>query len=418
MIRRAVVWLCQQINKPILKLTNKDYNDFGLSELITQFGSAYNCNIKVFNDLQHTITGWPGGKPDADDTYRPERAKPYPKKVIVFSPHPDDDVISMGGTFIRLAEQGHDVHVAYQTSGNVAVHDDVVIQDLPGIYSLSPYTPEEVVTRAYLVDEHPDAILNIIDGTNIERNLYLTTQLIELGHPVVIAVNMIDLVRKNGDEIDLERRGRALGCVVMEISALKGEGCTEAAAKAVELARTGDFDLIILDLMMPEIDGLEACVRIREFSNVPIIMLTAKDETFDKVLGLELGADDYMVKPVDEEEMILRIAALLRRSRIVNEHRLEIGETVLDYDSLTVESPAGVMELPKKEFMLLFKLLSYPNKIFTRRQLMDEIWDMDSESDERTVDVHINRLRDRFRTNPDFEIVTVRGLGYKAVKRT
>jgi DNA-binding response OmpR family regulator len=124
-----------------------------------------------------------------------------------------------------------------------------------------------------------------------------------------------------------------------------------------------------------------------------------------------------MVKPVDEEEMILRIGALLRRSKIVNEHKLTVGRTVLDYDAMSVAAPAGTQELPKKEFLLLFKLLSYPNKIFTRRQLMDEVWDMDSDTDERTVDVHINRLRDRFRGNDDFEIVTVRGLGYKAVKR-
>ena len=122
--------------------------------------------------------------------------------------------------------------------GKLRGHDDVVIQDLPGIYSLSPYSPEEVVTRAYLVDEHPDAILNIVDGTNIERNLYLTTQLMDLGHPVVVAVNMIDLVRKNGDKIDLEKLSRAIGCPCIEISALKGEGCLEAAEKAVELARS------------------------------------------------------------------------------------------------------------------------------------------------------------------------------------
>ncbi len=124
MIRRAIVWLCTLINKPILKLTNKDYNDNGLSELLALFGSAYNVNIQIFNDLQHTITGWPGGKPNADDTYRPERATPYPKRVIVFSPHPDDDVISMGGTLKRLVDQKHDVHVAYQTSGNIAVGDE------------------------------------------------------------------------------------------------------------------------------------------------------------------------------------------------------------------------------------------------------------------------------------------------------
>jgi len=128
LIRRAIVWLCGVVDKPILKLTNKDYNDNGLSELITLYGSAYNVNIKIFNDLQHTITGWPGGKPDADDTYRPERARPYPKRVIIFSPHPDDDVISMGGTFQRLVNQGHEVHVAYQTSGNIAVGDEEVIR--------------------------------------------------------------------------------------------------------------------------------------------------------------------------------------------------------------------------------------------------------------------------------------------------
>jgi glucosamine-6-phosphate deaminase len=130
LIRRAIVWLCNIVEKPILKLTNKDYQDNSLSELLTLFGSAYNVNIKVFNELQHTITGWPGGKPDADDTYRPERAKPFPKKVIVFSPHPDDDVISMGGTFQRLINQGHQVHVAYETSGNIAVGDEEVIRYL------------------------------------------------------------------------------------------------------------------------------------------------------------------------------------------------------------------------------------------------------------------------------------------------
>ena len=122
--RRAIVWLCQQTGKPILKLTDKDYTDWGLGELLALYGSGYNVNIKIFNDLQHTITGWPGGKPNADDTYRPERANPYPKRVIVFSPHPDDDVISMGGTLKRLVDQKHDVHVAYETSGNIAVGDE------------------------------------------------------------------------------------------------------------------------------------------------------------------------------------------------------------------------------------------------------------------------------------------------------
>ncbi len=128
MIRKAVVWLCQHLNKPILKLVDRDYNDFGMGDLLNIHGSAYDLNIKVFNELQHTITGWPGGKPGADDTFRPERAKPEQKRVVIFSPHPDDDVISMGGTFIRLHEQGHDVHVAYQTSGDIAVFDHDVVR--------------------------------------------------------------------------------------------------------------------------------------------------------------------------------------------------------------------------------------------------------------------------------------------------
>ncbi len=136
LIRNAVVWLCQKVNKPILKLTDKDYNENGMIDLLAEVGSSNKINIKVFNDLQHTITGWPGGKPDADDTHRPERAKPFPKKVVVFSPHPDDDVISMGGTFIRLVEQGHDVCTAYQTSGSIAVHDDDVLRYLDFVIDL------------------------------------------------------------------------------------------------------------------------------------------------------------------------------------------------------------------------------------------------------------------------------------------
>ena len=152
LIRSAIVWLCQLRGKPILKLTNKDYNENGLSELLALFGSAYNVNIKIFNDLQHTITGWPGGKPNADDTYRPERAKPYPKRVVVFSPHPDDDVISMGGTIRRLVEQKHDVHVAYETSGNIAVGDEEVIRFLHfinGFNQIFNNSEDKVITDKY-----------------------------------------------------------------------------------------------------------------------------------------------------------------------------------------------------------------------------------------------------------------------------
>ena len=152
LIRSAIVWLCQLTGKPILKLTNKDYNENGLSELLALFGSAYNVNIKIFNDLQHTIPGWPGGKPNADDTYRPERAKPYPKRVVVFSPHPDDDVISMGGTIRRLVEQKHDVHVAYETSGNIAVGDEEVIRFLHfinGFNQIFNNSEDKVITDKY-----------------------------------------------------------------------------------------------------------------------------------------------------------------------------------------------------------------------------------------------------------------------------
>ena len=152
LVRSALVWLCQITGKPLLKLTNKDYNENGLSELLALYVSAYNANIKIFNDLQHTITGWPGGKPDADDTYRPERANPFPKRVIVFSPHPDDDVISMGGTLRRLVQQGHDVHVAYETSGNIAVGDEEVVRFMHfinGFNQLFANEQDEVIKSKY-----------------------------------------------------------------------------------------------------------------------------------------------------------------------------------------------------------------------------------------------------------------------------
>jgi len=188
--------------------------------------------------------------------------------------------------------------------------------------------------------------------------------------------------------------------------------------EALEVLDRKHVDLIVLDIMMPRMDGYEFTRTLRESGcDLPILMVTSREKPADKHKGFQIGTDDYMVKPVDEEEMILRIAALLRRSRIANEHKLTVGRTVLDYDQFTVETPDMSRVLPKKEFLLLFKLLSYPGKIFTRRQLMDELWDMDSDTDERTVDVHINRLRDHFRESPDFEIVTVRGLGYKAVRK-
>lgn len=191
----------------------------------------------------------------------------------------------------------------------------------------------------------------------------------------------------------------------------------EDGEEALAILESEQADLIISDVMMPNMDGFELTELLRQSNyNMPILLVTVKDSYADKQRGFLAGVDDYMVKPIDINEMILRVRALLRRAQIANEH-LQVGDTLLDFDALLVRSPAGEMTLPQKEFYLLFKLLSYPGKIFTRQQLLDEIWGMDSTTDERTVDVHINRLRDRFKESHDFEIVTVRGLGYKAVQK-
>lgn len=175
------------------------------------------------------------------------------------------------------------------------------------------------------------------------------------------------------------------------------------------------IDLMIADIMMPGMDGytLTADLRAARFE-FPILMVTAKDAFEDMKRGFHVGSDDYMVKPIDMNEMVIRVNALLRRAKISNEHRMEIGDVVLDYDTLEVRTPVEATVLPKKEFYLLFKLLSYPKRIFTRQELMEEIWGMDNDTDERTVDVHIKRLREKFDHLGAFTIVTVRGLGYKA----
>lgn len=184
----------------------------------------------------------------------------------------------------------------------------------------------------------------------------------------------------------------------------------------LDVLDTTHIDLIICDIMMPNMDGYEFTQTLREGNcEIPIIIVTAKEQLEDKKKGFSIGADDYMVKPIDFEELILRIGAILRRSKIVNDHKITIGGTTLDYNSLSVTKDGECNTLPKKEFYLLFKLVSSPDTIFTRRQLLDEIWGMESMADERTVDVHIKRIRERYRDSKDFEIVTVRGLGYKAV---
>ena len=177
------------------------------------------------------------------------------------------------------------------------------------------------------------------------------------------------------------------------------------------------FDLVITDIMMPVLDGYELVRQLRDTGNItPVLMITAKDAFDDMSQGFVSGTDDYMVKPVNVNEMLLRVKALLRRAQMINDRRQVVGNTVMELDSLTVTTDTESMVLPQKEFMLLYKMLSYPGKIFTRNQLMYEIWGYDNESDTHTVDVHIGRLRERFRNNTDFKIVTMRGVGYKVVK--
>lgn len=192
----------------------------------------------------------------------------------------------------------------------------------------------------------------------------------------------------------------------------------ESATDALELMDHEFFDIIITDVMMPGMDGFEFVKTLRESGyTLPILVITAKDQFADKQTGFSVGVDDYMVKPIDVNEMVLRVSALLRRARSVSERRLTLGGAVLEFDTLTVETNGKKTTLPQKEFLLLYKLASYPGRIFTRQQIMDDIWGLDSDTEPHTVDVHINRLRDRFRNNPDFEIITVRGLGYKVTKR-
>lgn len=192
----------------------------------------------------------------------------------------------------------------------------------------------------------------------------------------------------------------------------------ENGEDALRVIDTSHIDLVVLDVMMPKMDGYTFTKTLRECqNNLPILMISAKQLPEDKRKGFLAGTDDYMTKPIDEEEMLLRIKALLRRARIASERRIVVGDVVLDYDSLTVTRQGTAQELPQKEFLLLYKLLSYPGKIFTRIQLMDEIWGADSETGWETVTVHIGRLRKRFEGWTEFEIVSVRGLGYKAVKK-
>lgn len=203
---------------------------------------------------------------------------------------------------------------------------------------------------------------------------------------------------------------------------LEGAGYTVTVAEngesALSAMKSTCVDLVVLDIMMPKMDGYEFTKILRQSNNnLPILMVSAKQLPSDKHKGFLAGTDDYITKPVDDDEMLFRIKALLRRAKIASERRIKLGEVILDYDSLTVTRGDDVQELPQKEFMLLYTLLSYPGKIFTRIQLMDEIWGADSDTGWETVTVHIGRLRRRFEGYPEFSIESVRGLGYKAVKK-
>lgn len=192
----------------------------------------------------------------------------------------------------------------------------------------------------------------------------------------------------------------------------------ECAEKALEILDNESIDLIVTDVMMPGMNGFELVRQLRDAQmELPILIITAKSDIMDKQTGFLAGADDYMVKPININELVLRVNALLRRARSVSEKKLVFGNTILEYSIWTVTDNTGVQILPQKEFQLLYKLLSYPGQIFTRQQILDDVWGINNYEDSHTLDVHISRLRDRFKKNTDFEIVTIRGLGYRAVKR-
>lgn len=213
-----------------------------------------------------------------------------------------------------------------------------------------------------------------------------------------------------------DRELRQLFAHVLRKNGYQVEGVSNGQ-EALDALDNTYFDLIISDVMMPQMDGYTLVSQLREAGiNTPVLMVTARDAFDDMRQGFLSGTDDYMVKPVNVNEMVLRVGALLRRAQMIHERRQTLGNTVMEWDSLTVTWEGGSLMLPQKEFMLLYKMASFPGRIFTRQQLMDEIWGYETDSDAHTVEVHVGRLRERFRDNPDFKIVTIRGVGYKVVK--
>ena len=210
---------------------------------------------------------------------------------------------------------------------------------------------------------------------------------------------------------------RELLCIALNQNGFRSFAASDGL-DALTILENRTIDLIIADIMMPNMDGYELTESLRQSNDmIPILMITARDDYDSLQKGFTKGVDDYMIKPVNIKELLLRVNALLRRAKINSEKKITVGNTMMDQETMTIVANGENIELPLKEFQLLFKLLSYPNKIFTRQQIMDEIWGLDSESDERTINTHINRLRERFDGNADFEIITIRGLGYKAVRK-
>lgn len=217
--------------------------------------------------------------------------------------------------------------------------------------------------------------------------------------------------------VEDDKELRDLFCTVLNDNGYTALPATDGIA-AFDVLDSNYIDLIITDIMMPHMDGYELTKALRDAGyTMPVLMITAKDALTDKRKGFRAGTDDYMVKPIDVNEMLWRVEALLRRCQAVSQRKAKLGNTEFDCDTLTVHSEDNSVELPQKEFFLLYKLAASPNRIFTRRQIMDDVWGVDNNAGTHTLEVHISRLRERFKDNPDFEIVTVRGLGYKAVKK-
>ena len=304
----------------------------------------------------------------------------------------------------------------YTTMSNFHLRDPNLSNKARGLLSTMLSLPEDwdYTTRglAKICKDGVDGITAQLK--ELEQYGYLIRHRIRDSNGRIVDMEYVIMLKILIAEDDRELRQLFSHVLTKNGYAVKGVSNGKEALDAMD---NDYFDLVITDIMMPVLDGYELVRQLRDTGNItPVLMITAKDAFDDMSQGFVSGTDDYMVKPVNVNEMLLRVKALLRRAQMINDRRQVVGNTVMELDSLTVTTDTESMVLPQKEFMLLYKMLSYPGKIFTRNQLMDEIWGYDNESDTHTVDVHIGRLRERFRNNTDFKIVTMRGVGYKVVK--